>query len=98
MKSSKEPVPLVVNTMGWNNGLGLCLLKDILLIFKPTHVIQINHSKDANKNLPVLDKIWLSTQDAASPENKLLFLFTIFACINSKKFLQFIFLFIDSKI
>lgn len=70
VKSSKEPVPLVVNTMGWNQGLGLCLLKDILLLFKPTHIIQINHPKDANKNMPVLDKLWLSTQNAASPENK----------------------------
>lgn len=66
-----EVVPLVINTMGWNQGLGLCLLKDIVIQFKPTHIIQINHPIEANKNMPVLDKNWLELQDALSPENKL---------------------------
>ena len=56
--------------MGWNQGLGLCLLKDIVLLFNPTHIIQINHSIEANKNMPTLDKSWLETQEAASPQNK----------------------------
>jgi len=63
-------VPLLINTMGWNQGLGLCLLKDILLQFKPSHVVQINHSVDANKNMPVLDRAWLNAQDAHSAENR----------------------------
>lgn len=66
----EEVVPLVINTMGWNQGLGLCLLKDIVIQFKPTHIIQINHSVEANKNMPVLDRSWLETQEAASHENK----------------------------
>ncbi len=56
--------------MGWNQGLGLCLLKDILLQFSPTHVVQINHSVDVNKNLPIIDRTWLNTQDAHSPQNR----------------------------
>lgn len=54
-KSSK--IPLIVNTMGWNQGLGLCLLKEQIRILKPTHIIQLNCS-DANKNLPTIDYDW----------------------------------------
>lgn len=47
--------------MGWNQGLGLCLLKESILMFKPTHIIQINHPIEANKNMPVLDINWLNS-------------------------------------
>lgn len=49
--------------MGWNQGLGLCLLKETILLFKPSHVIQINHPIEANKNMPVLDVEWLKNCD-----------------------------------
>lgn len=49
--------------MGWNQGLGLCLLKESILLFKPTHLVQINHPIEANKNMPVLDKEWLKNCD-----------------------------------
>lgn len=62
-----EKIPLVVNTMGWNQGLGLCLLKETILLFKPTHVIQINHPIEANKNMPVLDQSWLSAANGWPP-------------------------------
>lgn len=58
---------MVVNTMGWNQGLGLCLLKESMLIFKPTHVIQINHPIEANKNMPVLDALWFNTASGWPP-------------------------------
>ena len=60
-------VPLVVNTMGWNQGLGLCLLKESVLLFKPTTLVQINHPIEANKNMPVLDTTWLQTQHGWPP-------------------------------
>ena len=63
LKSFEENLPLIVNTMGWNQGLGLCLLKESVLLFKPTHIIQINHPIEANKNMPVLDKNWLKTSE-----------------------------------
>jgi polynucleotide 5'-hydroxyl-kinase GRC3/NOL9 len=63
LKSKDENIPLIVNTMGWNQGLGLCLLKESVLVFQPTHLIQINHPIEANKNMPVLDKNWLQTSD-----------------------------------
>lgn len=56
-------IPLVINTMGWNQGLGLCLLKESILLFKPSHVIQINHPIEANKNMPILDIEWLKNCD-----------------------------------
>lgn len=64
-------LPLVVNTMGWNQGLGLCLLKESILLFKPTHVVQINHPIEANKNMPVLDTSWLSTASGWPPTKRL---------------------------
>ena len=61
--SAHRNIPLIVNTMGWNQGLGLCLLKEKILIFQPSHLIQLNHTVDANKNMPVLDKAWLESAD-----------------------------------
>jgi len=52
--------------MGWNQGLGLCLLKETIIFTKPTHLIQINHPSEANKNMPVLDKQWLQTAEGWS--------------------------------
>ena len=49
--------------MGWNQGLGLCLLKESMILFKPSFVIQINHPIEANKNMPTLDFNWLKTSD-----------------------------------
>lgn len=49
--------------MGWNQGLGLCLLKETILITKPTHLIQINHPIESNKNMPTLDKLWLQSAE-----------------------------------
>ena len=71
LKSADDKIPLIVNTMGWNQGLGLCLLKESILLFKPTHLIQINHPVEANKNMPVLDKNWLQTSDGWPSTNKL---------------------------
>lgn len=63
-QSQKQPdTVLLVNTMGWNQGLGLCLLKETVLLFKPTHIIQINHPIEANKNMPVLNREWLVSSD-----------------------------------
>ena len=52
-----ESVPLIVNTMGWNQGLGLCLLKEQISLLKPNYVVQIN-SEDYNRNMPKLDYDW----------------------------------------
>ena len=70
LKSSDDKLPLIVNTMGWNQGLGLCLLKESILLFQPTHIIQINHPVEANKNMPVLDKNWLQTSDGWPSTNR----------------------------
>lgn len=67
---TNEKIPLIVNTMGWNQGLGLCLLKEGILMFKPTHLIQINHPVEANKNMPVLDYNWVKTSEGWPPVNK----------------------------
>lgn len=56
--------------MGWNQGLGLCLLKETILMFKPTHLIQINHPIEANKNMPLLDRNWLNTANGWPPSHK----------------------------
>ena len=66
ISKSIHKVPLIVNTMGWNQGLGLCLLKEKILLFKPTHIIQINHSIEVNKNMPTLNKTWLQLTDGYS--------------------------------
>ena len=67
-KSNKsEKIPLIINTMGWNQGLGLCLLKESILLFKPTILVQLNHPTEANKNMPLLDKNWLLTTDGWPP-------------------------------
>ena len=63
LKSKDENLPLIINTMGWNQGLGLCLLKESVMLFKPTNLVQINHPIEANKNMPILDKNWLETSE-----------------------------------
>lgn len=50
-------IPLIINTMGWNQGLGLCLLKEQISITRPNYVIQLN-SKDANKNISSINQSW----------------------------------------
>jgi polynucleotide 5'-kinase involved in rRNA processing len=65
-----DKIPLIVNTMGWNVGLGLCLLKETILAFKPSHLIQINHPQEANKNMPTLDTQWLRTTDGWPPSKR----------------------------
>lgn len=65
-----SPLPLIVNTMGWNQGLGLCLLKETMLLFNPTDVIQINFAVDANKNMPKLDMDWLTQTDGWPPSKR----------------------------
>ncbi|CAF0868791.1 unnamed protein product [Brachionus calyciflorus] len=67
---SNKVIPLVINTMGWNNGLGLCLLKETMIMFKPSHVIQINHPVEANKNMPILDYEWIKTADGWPAKNR----------------------------
>jgi polynucleotide 5'-hydroxyl-kinase GRC3/NOL9 len=62
-----ENVPIIVNTMGWNQGLGLCLLKETILLCKPSHLIQINHPIEANKNMPLLNRDWLNLSDGWPP-------------------------------
>jgi polynucleotide 5'-hydroxyl-kinase GRC3/NOL9 len=62
-----EKIPLIINTMGWNQGLGLCLLKESIMLFKPNILVQLNHPVEANKNMPLLDKNWLATTDGWPP-------------------------------
>ena len=45
-KNLTKQVPLIVNTMGWNKGLGLRLFIDTLRLTDPTHIIQIDHPSD----------------------------------------------------
>ncbi|CAH1782633.1 unnamed protein product [Owenia fusiformis] len=44
-------IPLIVNTMGWNQGMGIVLLAETFDIIRPTTVIQIDHMTQ-NKNYP----------------------------------------------
>ena len=53
-KNSPIP-PLIINTMGWNKGLGLALMVDLLRLLSPTHVIQLD-SSSATKNFPPITK------------------------------------------
>ena len=63
--------------MGWNQGLGLCLLKEQINILQPTFVLQLN-SNDSNKNLPIVDYQWFKNSSGwpakqnSSPNYKLL--------------------------
>ena len=36
-------IPLLINTQGWVNGLGLKLLYQIIDIFNPNYIIELNH-------------------------------------------------------
>ncbi len=62
----EKKCPLIINTMGWNQGLGLCLLKEQIKLFKPDFVIQIN-TTDANKNLPLITNDWYETSTYSWP-------------------------------
>lgn len=52
--------PLLVNTMGWVNGLGLSLLVDVLRWAGPTDVVQLV-AEGADGDLPLLDDALLGT-------------------------------------
>ena len=43
--------PVVVNTMGWCNGMGLMMLVDTIRMLEPTTVVQLN-SRHKRKNFP----------------------------------------------
>jgi polynucleotide 5'-hydroxyl-kinase GRC3/NOL9 len=58
--NNNKQLPLIINTMGWNQDLGLSILKETILLYKPTHVIQIDHPIDLVRNMPILDKQWLN--------------------------------------
>ncbi len=64
--NDEKKCPLVINTMGWNQGLGLCLLKEQISLFKPDFVIQIN-TTDANRNMPLITHEWFETSTHAWP-------------------------------
>lgn len=46
--------PVLVNTMGWNKGIGVALLVDLINIIRPTHVVQVNNTCNPAKNFPKL--------------------------------------------
>lgn len=52
--------PLLVNTMGWVNGLGLSLLVDVIRWVQPTDVVQLV-AEGADVDLPLLDEGLLET-------------------------------------
>ena len=64
---SINKIPLIINTMGWTQGLGLCLLKEQINILQPTFIIQIN-SSDVNKNLPTIDYEWFRSSTGWPPK------------------------------
>lgn len=51
--NKENGIPLVINTMGWTNGMGLDLMLDAIRIIKPSHVIQIHNPQDARNNFEV---------------------------------------------
>lgn len=53
--------PLLVNTMGWVNGLGLSLLVDVLRWVQPTDVVQLVARGAEEVDLPPLDRALLGT-------------------------------------
>nr|XP_039272952.1 polynucleotide 5'-hydroxyl-kinase NOL9-like [Styela clava] len=55
-------IPVVVNTMGWNRGMGLNLLLDTLHIVKPTHLLQIMSPRES-KNFPILSKQYVDKSE-----------------------------------
>ncbi|XP_076030073.1 polynucleotide 5'-hydroxyl-kinase NOL9 isoform X2 [Oratosquilla oratoria] len=52
--------PLLVNTMGWTGGCGLDIMVDVLRILKPSHVIQIQSSKEARNYSVELEDAYTS--------------------------------------
>ncbi|XP_078676622.1 LOW QUALITY PROTEIN: polynucleotide 5'-hydroxyl-kinase NOL9-like [Branchiostoma floridae x Branchiostoma belcheri] len=53
--------PLIVNTMGWTQGMGLHLLMDTLHLVRPSHILQLKGRKSA-QDLPQLSPEFLHTQ------------------------------------
>ena len=55
-------VPLIVNTMGWNKGLGLELFVDILRMTRPTHIVQLDHPSKP-RNFPLMTPDFVDSMD-----------------------------------
>jgi len=55
-QDGKTKPPLIVNTMGWNKGLGVSLMVDLLRIVKPSHVIQLDAESAAKNYPPITNK------------------------------------------
>ncbi|CAH1266211.1 NOL9 [Branchiostoma lanceolatum] len=53
--------PLIVNTMGWTQGMGLHLLMDTIHLVHPSHILQLKGRKSA-QDLPELSPEYLHTQ------------------------------------
>ncbi|KAL5013572.1 hypothetical protein ScPMuIL_007842 [Solemya velum] len=53
--------PLIVNTMGWNKGLGLLLFTDTVRITLPSHVVQLD-SFTQHLNFPAITPTFIATQ------------------------------------
>ncbi|XP_035677701.1 polynucleotide 5'-hydroxyl-kinase NOL9-like [Branchiostoma floridae] len=53
--------PLIVNTMGWTQGMGLHLLMDTIHLVHPSHILQLKGRKSA-QDLPQLSPEFLHTQ------------------------------------
>ncbi|KAK6178459.1 hypothetical protein SNE40_013247 [Patella caerulea] len=51
-------LPLIVNTLGWNEGLGLKIIVDLIHMIKPTMIIQLDCEYDY-KNFPPLTSDYL---------------------------------------
>ena len=51
IKSNLSQYPLVVNTMGWCNGMGLMMLVDAIRLLEPSTVVQLQ-SRYRRKNFP----------------------------------------------
>jgi hypothetical protein len=67
----KEGVPLIVNTCGWTNGLGIPLLCDIVQIVSPTHLVQFIGDKSSQLELPPLTYEYIRSNSNwnMSPDN-----------------------------
>ncbi|XP_041348497.1 uncharacterized protein LOC121368047 [Gigantopelta aegis] len=75
-KKMRSPAPLIVNTMGWIDGLGLCLLMDTIHITMPTLIIQLDSPSSLNSFKPITPEYvveepgWCFSQKPASQLNR----------------------------
>ncbi|XP_074645215.1 polynucleotide 5'-hydroxyl-kinase NOL9-like isoform X2 [Tubulanus polymorphus] len=86
-------VPLIVNTIGWNNGVGVCIMVEILKLIKPNRVVQLisksikqNYSSDLSPHYVTNAPGWMwqsSHQVKSEVSSELNYKLLLVKCVTS---------------